>query len=163
MLPTLGKLIDIFMNLAYHNISQIKAGKVHKAQNKIPRSCRSGGFLARYGELFRLGCCCLFISVQPFAYVVANHTRNDRDNKSWNNIVHKTLTSFLLEARQLLKNTTHFHNSPQFPQKTYRSKNSCTVQYRLFLLRHRIGTKNVYRCSGTFRQKSRLFFGNFVY
>ena len=40
---------------------------------ETPQSCRSEGFLARYGELFRLGCCCLVSAVQPFAYVVANY------------------------------------------------------------------------------------------
>jgi len=38
-----------------------------------PQSCSSEGFLARYGELFRLGCCCLASAVQPIAYVVANY------------------------------------------------------------------------------------------
>ena len=36
---------------------------------------QSEGFLARYGELFRLGCCCLASAVQPFAYVVANYAK----------------------------------------------------------------------------------------
>ena len=76
------KYIDFFTNLAYYNLSQTKAERVHKAQNESPQSCRSEGFLARYGELLRSGCCCLLISVQPFAYVVANHTCHDRDNKN---------------------------------------------------------------------------------
>lgn len=80
--------VDFFREVAYYNLSQINAGRVHVEQNEKPRSCRSGVFLALYGELFRLGCCCLFISIQPLAYVVANHTCCDRDNKRWNNIVH---------------------------------------------------------------------------
>ena len=77
------KCIDFLMNLAYYNLSQTKAGRVHKEQNESPQSSRSEGFLARYGELLRSGCRCLLISVQPFAYVVANHTCYDRDNKKF--------------------------------------------------------------------------------
>ena len=51
-------------------------------QNKSPQSASSGGFLARYGELFRLDCCCLSSAVQPFAYVVANYACYNRDKKS---------------------------------------------------------------------------------
>ena len=48
-------------------------------------------------------------------------------------------------------------------KKKYRSKNSYTAQYRVFLFRHRIGSKIVYRCSSTFRQITRSNFGYFVY
>nr|DAP98220.1 MAG TPA: hypothetical protein [Caudoviricetes sp.] len=54
---------------------------IHAGQSEKPQSGHSGVFLARYGELVRLGCCCLFISIQPFAYVVANYTCYDGDNK----------------------------------------------------------------------------------
>ena len=40
------------------------------------------------------------ISVQPFAYVVANYTCYNRDKKSEDNISHEAFTSFLLEVRQ---------------------------------------------------------------
>lgn len=72
------------------------------ATNENPQSCSSGGFLVRYGEPLRLGCCYLFIPVQPFAYVVANYTCYNRDKKSENKICHVAFTSFLLEVRQLL-------------------------------------------------------------
>ena len=71
-------------------------------RNESPQSCRSEGFLVRYGEPLRLGCCYLFIPVQPFAYVVANYTCYNRDKKSENKICHVAFTSFLLEVRQLL-------------------------------------------------------------
>jgi len=48
-----------------------------------PRGCHLWGFLARYGELFRSGCRCLFISIQPFADIVANYTCSDRDKESY--------------------------------------------------------------------------------
>ena len=55
-------------------------------------------------------------------------------------------------------------NSGQTPScKAYRSINPYTALYQHYLFRHRIGTKNLYRCSGTFRQKSPLIFGYFVY
>lgn len=69
-------------------------------RNESPQSCRSEGFLARYGELFRLDCCCLMSAVQPFAYVVANYTCYNRDKKSEDNIAHEAFTPFLLEVRQ---------------------------------------------------------------
>ena len=57
-------------------------------QNKNPRGCLLWGFLVRYGEPLRLGCCCLFISVQPFAYVAANYTRYNRDKKCGEQFCH---------------------------------------------------------------------------
>ena len=69
-------------------------------RNESPQSGDSEGFLARYGELFRLGCCCLASAVQPIAYVVANYTCYNRDKKSEDNISHEAFTSFLLEVRQ---------------------------------------------------------------
>ena len=57
-------------------------------QNKSPQSASSGGFLARYGELFRLDCCCLSSAVQPFAYVVANYACYNRDKKCGENFFH---------------------------------------------------------------------------
>lgn len=50
-------------------------------QSENPKSWHSWGFLARCGELLRIGCCCLIISVQPFAYVVTNHTCCDGNYK----------------------------------------------------------------------------------
>ena len=50
-------------------------------RRKNPRGCHLWGFLVRYGEPLRIGCCCLFISVQPFAYVAANYTCYNRDKK----------------------------------------------------------------------------------
>ena len=47
------------------------------------------GFLARYGELFRLGCCCLSSTVQPFAYVVANYACYNGDKKCGENFFHR--------------------------------------------------------------------------
>ena len=72
------------------------------AKRKPQRALILWGFLVRYGELFRLGCCYLFIPVQPFAYVVANYACYNRDKKSENKICHVAFTSFLLEVRQLL-------------------------------------------------------------
>ena len=57
-------------------------------QNKNPQSASSGGFLARYGELFRLDCCCLSSAVQPFAYVVANYACYNRDKKCGEQFCH---------------------------------------------------------------------------
>ena len=57
-------------------------------RNESPQSCRSEGFLARYGELFRLDCCCLMSAVQPFAYVVANYACYNRDKKCGENFFH---------------------------------------------------------------------------
>lgn len=105
--------VDFLQELAYYSLSQTNVTRVHMEQNENPQSDRSGGFLARYGELSRLGCCCLFISVQPLAYVVANHTRCDRNNKCYNNIVHTELTSFLLEARQHIHHIIAFRRFPQ--------------------------------------------------
>ncbi len=48
---------------------------------KTQRALILRGFLVRYGEPLRLGCCYLFISIQPFAYVVANYACYDRDKK----------------------------------------------------------------------------------
>ncbi|GMN96660.1 MULTISPECIES: hypothetical protein [Blautia] len=50
-------------------------------RNESPQSGDSEGFLARFGELFRLDCCCLMSAVQPSAYVVANYACYDRDKK----------------------------------------------------------------------------------
>lgn len=74
--------IDFYLRRAYYYISQIKAERVHVELNEKPQSDRSGVFLAHYGEPILLGCCCLFIPIQPLAYVVANYTCYDRDNKS---------------------------------------------------------------------------------
>ena len=72
------------------------------AKRKPQRALILWGFLVRCGEPLRLGCCYLFISIQPFAYVVANYTCYNRDKKSENNICHAAFTSFLLEVRQPL-------------------------------------------------------------
>ena len=72
------------------------------AKRKPQRALILWGFLVRYGEPLRLGCCYLFIPVQPFAYVVANYACYNRDKKSENKICHVAFTSFLLEVRQLL-------------------------------------------------------------
>ena len=58
-----------------------------KRQNENPQSCRSGGFLARYGELFRLGCCYLLSTAQPFAYVIANYICQHGDKKCGEKII----------------------------------------------------------------------------
>lgn len=65
-----------------------ECGEFHMLLNENPRGGRLWGFLVRYGELFRLGCCYLFIPVQPFAYVVANYACYNRDKKSENRICH---------------------------------------------------------------------------
>ena len=57
-------------------------------RRKNPRGCHLWGFLVRYGEPLRIGCCCLFISVQPFAYVAANYTRYNRDKKCGEQFCH---------------------------------------------------------------------------
>lgn len=57
-------------------------------RRKNPRGCHLWGFLVRYGEPLRIGCCCLFISVQPFAYVVANYTCYNRDKKCGEQFCH---------------------------------------------------------------------------
>jgi hypothetical protein len=70
------------------------------AKRKPQRALILWGFLVRYGEPLRLGCCYLFIPVQPFAYVVANYTCYNRDKKSENKICHVAFTSFLLAENQ---------------------------------------------------------------
>ena len=68
------KIVDILVMLCYNrNEKKSCKGNVF-TQKESPQSCSSEGFLARYGELIRLGCCCLLFTVQPFAYVVANYT-----------------------------------------------------------------------------------------
>ena len=57
-------------------------------RRKNPRGCHLWGFLVRYGEPLRIGCCCLFISVQPFAYVAANYTCYNRDKKCGEQFCH---------------------------------------------------------------------------
>lgn len=52
-------------------------------QNENPRGGTLWGFLVHYGEPLRLGCCCLFISVQPFTNVVANYACQYRDKESY--------------------------------------------------------------------------------
>ncbi len=52
-------------------------------QNENPRGGTLWGFLVHYGEPLRLGCCCLFISVQPFTSVVANYACQYRDKESY--------------------------------------------------------------------------------
>ncbi len=51
-----------------------ECGEIPCEETKAPECAASGVFYARYGELIRLGCCCLLFIVQPFAYVVANYT-----------------------------------------------------------------------------------------
>ena len=60
------------------------------ATQKPQRALILWGFLVRYGEPLRLGCCCLLISVQPFAYVVADHSCSDRNKKRDDKISHST-------------------------------------------------------------------------
>ena len=57
-------------------------------RRKNPRGCHLWGFLVRYGEPLRIGCCCLFISVQSFAYVAANYTCYNRDKKCGEQFCH---------------------------------------------------------------------------
>ena len=60
-----------------------ECGEFHMLLNENPRGARLWGFLVRYGEPLRLGCCCLFISVQPFTNVVANYACQYRDKESY--------------------------------------------------------------------------------
>lgn len=59
-----------------------ECGEFHMLLNENPRGARLWGFLVRYGEPLRLGCCCLSVTVQPSAYVVASYTCSDRNKKS---------------------------------------------------------------------------------
>ena len=61
------KFCDIMYILPYANYS-------NKLYHKGTRNKLNERIHARYGELIRLGCCCLLFTVQPFAYVVANYT-----------------------------------------------------------------------------------------
>ena len=70
-----------------------ECGEVHK-RNENPQEASPGGFLARHGELVRLGCHCLFVSVQPFAYVVAGYTCYDGDKKCGEYFCHKDSPPF---------------------------------------------------------------------
>lgn len=63
-------------------------------KNENPRAATLG-FSVRYGELIRLGWCYLIVSVQPFAYVVADYTCYDRNKKRENDVLH---TAHLLSA-----------------------------------------------------------------
>ena len=63
-------------------------------RRKNPRGCHLWGFLVRYGEPLRIGCCCLFISVQPFAYVAANYTCYNRDKKCGEQFGHGRTSPF---------------------------------------------------------------------
>ena len=63
-----------FSQLWHIIIAAKECGEIPFGETKAPRVATSGGFLARHGELIRLGCRCLSFTVQPFAYVVANHT-----------------------------------------------------------------------------------------
>ena len=84
-------------------------------RRKNPRGCHLWGFLVRYGEPLRIGCCCLFISVQPFAYVAANYTCYNRDKKCGEQLILSwTHTSFLLEVRQRLQHITFYIDILQF-------------------------------------------------
>ena len=71
---------------------------------KTPEGPNPLGFSIRYGELLRLGCSYLFIPVQPFAYVVANHTCYDRDKKRDDDIFH---SAHLLSAGGSAANTEY--------------------------------------------------------
>lgn len=55
---------------------------IWRKKTNSPEGADLWAVLARYGELILLGCCCLLISAQPFAYVVADYTRSDRNKKS---------------------------------------------------------------------------------
>lgn len=48
------------------------------------------GFSCSLGELLRLGCCCLLIPVQPFAYVGTNYSGDNRDKKRDDIVSHAT-------------------------------------------------------------------------
>lgn len=65
-----------------------ECGKFPYGKNEPPQSGRSEGVLVRHGELLRLGCGCLFVSIQPFAYVVADYACYDRDKKCGKCISH---------------------------------------------------------------------------
>ncbi len=76
--------------------------------NEDPQEASPGGFLARHGELVRSGRCCLSISIQPFAYVVANYICHDGDKKC-----EKKLQCYHLlpagKSRQHLQHITHLY------------------------------------------------------
>ena len=59
----------------------------HAAKRK-PQRVPPLGFSCSLRRTDRLGCCCLFISVQPFAYVVANYTCYNRDKKCGEQFCH---------------------------------------------------------------------------
>ena len=67
-------------------------------------------------------------------------------------------TILVAPTKMLPQKTVNFNCFP-----AYMPKNSYSARCRPFLFRHRIGTKNVYRFSGTFRQITRSNFGYFVY
>ena len=59
----------------------------HAAKRK-PQRVPPLGFSCSLRRTDRLGCCCLFISVQPFAYVAANYTCYNRDKKCGEQFCH---------------------------------------------------------------------------
>ena len=69
-------------------------GTAPRNEQESPQSGNSEGFLVRYGELLRLGCGCLFIPIQPFAYVVANYSCYDRDKKTGKYFSHRNSPPF---------------------------------------------------------------------
>ena len=70
-----------------------------RRKTKTPRVAALGVFLL-IAESQSVRLLLPIISVQPFAYVVANYTCYNRDKKSEDNISHEAFTSFLLEVRQ---------------------------------------------------------------
>ena len=70
---------------------------IHVAKRKPPELQLRGFSIPFYyvGRLRPFRLCCLFVSAQPFADVVANYTRHNRDKKC-DDMLH-VFTSFLLE------------------------------------------------------------------
>ncbi len=99
-------------------------------QNENPRGGLPLGFSCSLGELLLLGCRCLLISVQPFAYVGTNYSCYNRDKKSDDEVFHAT-TSFLLEVRQLLHHITFLLNVLLV---IFRSRSYCHHRIQIFPL-----------------------------
>lgn len=69
---------------------QLRNVTISTRQNKNPRGGLPLGFSCSLGELLLLGCHCLLISVQPFAYVGTNYSGDNRDKKCDDIVSHTT-------------------------------------------------------------------------
>lgn len=72
----------IFPRLWHIIIVAKEIGEIPLDKTKTLRVAALRVFLFVNGEPIRSGCYCLFISIQPFAYVIANYTCYDRNKKT---------------------------------------------------------------------------------